>query len=250
MDFSHIGRNDPCPCGSGKKFKRCHLGREADITANRLNIDPYDAAKLILALPPVDHPRAQEMAGSLDLTSAAGKKISLVFKDLAAYLKLGLLGQDAKPGASGGIFINPQKTRVLAPEQLFLAISPDVDDSTLIHQLAHCRDYLQGSGLMPGRGAALARETGLPLEMLEHPQEFGEALVSLSQQFEVELDADDEIVAILARHQLLLPGKLIAQAKRDDLVAACEKALRYLRDHQDEVNARIKSRAGYMGPPK
>ncbi len=22
-----IGRNDPCPCGSGKKFKRCHLGK-------------------------------------------------------------------------------------------------------------------------------------------------------------------------------------------------------------------------------
>lgn len=20
-----IGRNDPCPCGSGKKFKHCHL---------------------------------------------------------------------------------------------------------------------------------------------------------------------------------------------------------------------------------
>ena len=23
-----IGRNDPCPCGSGRKFKRCH-GRQA-----------------------------------------------------------------------------------------------------------------------------------------------------------------------------------------------------------------------------
>ena len=23
-DFSHVGRNDPCPCGSGKKFKKCH----------------------------------------------------------------------------------------------------------------------------------------------------------------------------------------------------------------------------------
>jgi preprotein translocase subunit SecA len=23
-----IGRNDPCPCGSGKKFKQCH-GRES-----------------------------------------------------------------------------------------------------------------------------------------------------------------------------------------------------------------------------
>ncbi len=24
-DFSKVGRNDPCPCGSGKKFKNCHM---------------------------------------------------------------------------------------------------------------------------------------------------------------------------------------------------------------------------------
>jgi preprotein translocase subunit SecA len=24
IDFSHVGRNDPCPCGSGKRFKDCH----------------------------------------------------------------------------------------------------------------------------------------------------------------------------------------------------------------------------------
>ncbi len=24
--FRHVGRNDPCPCGSGKKFKKCCLG--------------------------------------------------------------------------------------------------------------------------------------------------------------------------------------------------------------------------------
>ncbi|MEO5579697.1 MAG: SEC-C metal-binding domain-containing protein, partial [Gemmatimonadaceae bacterium] len=23
-DWSTTGRNDPCPCGSGKKFKKCH----------------------------------------------------------------------------------------------------------------------------------------------------------------------------------------------------------------------------------
>jgi preprotein translocase subunit SecA len=23
-DWSQTGRNDPCPCGSGKKFKKCH----------------------------------------------------------------------------------------------------------------------------------------------------------------------------------------------------------------------------------
>jgi len=22
--YGHVGRNDPCPCGSGKKFKACH----------------------------------------------------------------------------------------------------------------------------------------------------------------------------------------------------------------------------------
>ncbi len=25
-----IGRNEPCPCGSGKKYKQCHLGKEDD----------------------------------------------------------------------------------------------------------------------------------------------------------------------------------------------------------------------------
>jgi preprotein translocase subunit SecA len=28
-----IGRNDPCPCGSGKKFKQCHEGREGELFA-------------------------------------------------------------------------------------------------------------------------------------------------------------------------------------------------------------------------
>ena len=22
-----IGRNEPCPCGSGKKYKKCHMGK-------------------------------------------------------------------------------------------------------------------------------------------------------------------------------------------------------------------------------
>ena len=24
--FPRVNRNQPCPCGSGKKFKKCHLG--------------------------------------------------------------------------------------------------------------------------------------------------------------------------------------------------------------------------------
>ena len=22
--YANVGRNDPCPCGSGKKYKKCH----------------------------------------------------------------------------------------------------------------------------------------------------------------------------------------------------------------------------------
>jgi uncharacterized protein YecA (UPF0149 family) len=25
-----VGRNDPCPCGSGRKYKKCHGGAGAD----------------------------------------------------------------------------------------------------------------------------------------------------------------------------------------------------------------------------
>ena len=25
--YRHAGRNDPCPCGSGEKFKKCHYGK-------------------------------------------------------------------------------------------------------------------------------------------------------------------------------------------------------------------------------
>jgi uncharacterized protein YecA (UPF0149 family) len=29
MPVGAVGRNDPCPCGSGKKYKKCCLGKEA-----------------------------------------------------------------------------------------------------------------------------------------------------------------------------------------------------------------------------
>lgn len=29
--MADISRNDPCPCGSGKKYKSCHLGREQEL---------------------------------------------------------------------------------------------------------------------------------------------------------------------------------------------------------------------------
>ena len=38
---SKIGRNDPCPCGSGKKYKNCHLGRALPVDG--IEVEPEDA---------------------------------------------------------------------------------------------------------------------------------------------------------------------------------------------------------------
>ena len=32
--MAKIGRNDPCPCGSGRKFKRCCLGKQQEAATN------------------------------------------------------------------------------------------------------------------------------------------------------------------------------------------------------------------------
>jgi len=37
MRFAHTGRNEPCPCGSGKKFKKCHGGAsEEDLKSQKV----------------------------------------------------------------------------------------------------------------------------------------------------------------------------------------------------------------------
>ena len=55
------GRNDRCPCGSGKKYKACHLGRETVSLADRSSW-LYDKAGRYL--------RARHMDTTIDLTDA------------------------------------------------------------------------------------------------------------------------------------------------------------------------------------
>jgi SEC-C motif-containing protein len=247
MDFGNIGRNDPCPCGSGQKFKRCHLGQEKDLITDKLTQDPAQVAVAITKLPVCDHPRAAEMAASLEITSPAGKALSIKLVDLKAYAGLQTGAQDAPRAASGGVLINPNKTRILDPEHIYVALSSDADDSTVIHQLAHAVDMISGSSLPPGKAAEIAQNSGVPSEFLEHPQEFGDKLMELAEKFGVELDAEDEIVAFLAERKMLLPGRLIAKADTQELTSEAEKTLSLLNDSKDEITARIKNRAGYVG---
>ncbi len=41
-----IGRNDPCPCGSGKKYKKCHLGKEVVPKTSKMS-EPLNSGILI-----------------------------------------------------------------------------------------------------------------------------------------------------------------------------------------------------------
>jgi hypothetical protein len=40
-----VGRNDPCPCGSGKKFKHCCLGRDDTAVPSRSTADAFEALR-------------------------------------------------------------------------------------------------------------------------------------------------------------------------------------------------------------
>jgi tetratricopeptide (TPR) repeat protein len=91
-----VGRNEPCPCGSGKKYKRCCLGkdqafeREALAAARQASHDDderYDeltaASNAVLDL--VD-------AGRLDDAEAAAHNLLQRFPDVHdGYARLGLI---------------------------------------------------------------------------------------------------------------------------------------------------------------
>lgn len=247
MDLSKVGRNDPCPCGSGKKFKRCHLGRENELVDQTVSPDPVEAAQRITNLPPARHPRAADLAGMLSVASAGGKEYTIKLVDLDAYLATKLHGLYDENPAVGGLLINPNKTRAKDERAIYIALSPQANDSTVVHQLAHAKDLVAGSCLPVGKARDVALDTGVPLELLEHSQEYGNIFLSLAEELGVDPDAEDEIVCFLARRQMLLPALLISKGEKEPLVAAAEKTMRFLMDSKAEIDARIRDREGYTG---
>ena len=246
-----IGRNDPCPCGSGKKFKRCHLGKEDQLPQETTagEFSPDDSAR-ITRLPEVSYGRSREMLDGLDIKKLTGSSAGVKFIDLAAYKNLDLAEarrSETEETGSGGVLINILKTKITDPDNLYLAISPDISDSTLVHQLAHLLDYLGGSNLMPGMAKPLSFDVGVPGEHLEHPHEYGYWLTYLQKEFDVELDADDTIVAFLFENDMLIKGRDIEQQDKTLLRAKSERMMRFMSENSAEIDALICERPGYIG---
>jgi hypothetical protein len=246
-----IGRNEPCPCGSGKKFKKCHMGREDELALGGIGEISIETSAMITALPEVSYGRSREMADALDIRELTGSHIGVKFVDLNEYSNLNIFGGShpkASEGKSGGVFINLYKTQQTDPENIYLALSPDIDDSTLIHELAHVLDYLGGSKLMPGALEPLGLELNVPREHLEHPEEYGYWLNYLKQKFDVQLDADDSIILYLYQNGMLIKGSEIQGGNHLVLKSKSDRMMKFLSSKRQEIDTLIKNLPGYIGP--
>lgn len=246
-----IGRNDACPCGSGKKFKKCHLGREDELVHEGMGEFSLEMSRQITALPQVDYGRCSEMVAALDIEKLTGSRMGVRFIDFSAYDELnfsgGRGGTNRREGGSRGVVVNIQKTAKSDPDHIYVAVTPSIGESCLIHEIAHVLDFLGGSKIIPGFAKPLSFELGIPLEHIEHPHEFGYWLTYLQKNFNVELDADDMIVAYLFEHGLLIKGVDIEAQNVLTLRTKSEQILRFLSERSAEIDAMICERQGYIG---
>jgi hypothetical protein len=148
----------------------------------------------------------------------------------------------------GGLFVNIHKTRKTDLDHVYLAITPDVNESTLIHQMAHVLDYFGGSTLMPGTVGPLAHELGVPVDHLEHTEEYGGWLAYLQERFGVQLDADDAIIAFLHEHGMLIRGREVKAGNGLILKSKSDHILRLLSERSAEIDRLIRDLPGYIGP--
>jgi hypothetical protein len=244
------GRNDPCPCGSGKKFKKCHLGREGELFLRKNEPLSQEAGQKICALPQVNYGRSGEIIDTLTREGHFSDSPAIKCIDLEAYRNLGVSGQEIPSRSlneSAGLMINVFKTREADPDHLYLALTPKIQDSTLIHQIAHILDYLKGSKHQPGTYQQMSLETGIPAEQLDHTQEFGYWLHFLSDRFKISLDAEDAIVSYLYQNEMLLKSNDIEAEDTTALIYHSKKMLDFLMAHRADIDALIQHRSGYIG---
>ena len=85
-----LGRNDPCPCGSGKKFKKCHMGRENELALDSMSEFTDEMSSQITDLPEINYGRCREIIDSLDIKELTGNQIGIRLVDLKDYTDLNL----------------------------------------------------------------------------------------------------------------------------------------------------------------
>lgn len=88
--MANVGRNDPCPCGSGKKYKQCHLPIE--------NAAPAPLTKRALARHEIDQRVVSE------LTRFARRRFGAAWAPAAVYEELGGSAEDLQLFAPWSVY--------------------------------------------------------------------------------------------------------------------------------------------------
>lgn len=247
-----IGRNEPCPCGSGKKFKNCHLGREEELWVIETETMSLEVAQSITRLPEVNYGRAKEFGEALNIEELTGNSRfqGIKFIDFDDYVEMESF--DKKPlhnmnHQGGALIVNPKKTENADAQNIYVSITPEINDSSLAHELAHVLDFLGGSGLLPGSAFQISLGTQIPMEHLDHTGEYGDWLDYLKDKFHLELNAEDKIISYLNEHDMLIPASLLKNKDIDGLVTQSNKMMAFLAKNKHEINELIKDRIGYQG---
>ena len=226
------------------------MGRENELAMDSMGELTEEMSSWISNLTEVGYGRSREMLDELDVQKLTGNSMGIRLVDLKDYSDLNIFGgthPKAGEGRSGGVFINIHKTLKTDPDNIYLAISSDIDESTLVHELAHALDYLGGSRLFPGTQEPLSLELGVPVEHLDHPEEFGQWLDYLAKKFNVKLDADDRIISYLYENGMLLKGEAIRSGNGLVIKSGSEKIFRFLSEHSREIDRLIRGLEGYIG---
>lgn len=82
-------RNDPCPCGSGKKYKNCHLGKAVEVKSPRFILP------LILIIAGLGFGAYTVIQGSVSLG------VSIGVATLIVAILIALLRDPPPPGKGG-----------------------------------------------------------------------------------------------------------------------------------------------------
>ena len=229
------------------------MGREGELVLRKKEALDPEAGRKICRLPEVQYGRSKEMIDTLVQDGILDGSVGIKCIDLEAYRNLGVSGQEIPlEGLKGSaaILVNTRKTRENDPGHIYLAITPRIQDSTLIHQFAHVLDYLKGSGAEPGTHKQLSLESGVPVDHLDHSQEYGRWLEYLRDRFGVQLDAEDAIVAYLYRNEVLLKIEDIQARDIPQLAFLSKQMLDFMIKNRKEIDGLIRDRAGVYSEVK
>jgi hypothetical protein len=91
--FKNVGRNDPCPCGSGKKFKKCHAESMTWQGNQKAEPETAEGADGESAMPQFD-PSKMDLTWLAEFSAAIQRLPKGQLQQLQSLMQKGMMGKD------------------------------------------------------------------------------------------------------------------------------------------------------------